>query len=75
MKFDYTGRVALITGAGGGIGRTIAIRMQKMGYTLALLGRNEEKLRQTAEIAGPPGQDLPGVRLMADVPHDAIVGM
>lgn len=49
---QFHGKVALITGAGGGIGRALTIRLHEMGYTLALLGRNEEKLRQSAEIAG-----------------------
>lgn len=51
---DLKGRVALITGAGGGIGRAIAVKFAEMGMNLALCGRSEEKLWQTAEATGRP---------------------
>ena len=44
MKTDMTGRVALITGAGGGIGRALTKRFHEMGMRLALVGRSEDKL-------------------------------
>src|SRR5581483_3313934 len=40
--------VAIITGAGGGIGRAVAIELASRGYRLALCGRTESTLRQTA---------------------------
>ena len=39
-------QTALITGAGSGLGRAIAITLSKMGYTVVLTGRTEEKLRK-----------------------------
>ena len=50
-----TGKVALITGASGGIGSAIARRFAECGIDLALCGRSEEKLkkaRQAAEALG-----------------------
>ena len=50
-----TGKVALITGASGGIGSAIARRFAESGIDLALCGRSEEKLahvRQAAEALG-----------------------
>lgn len=38
------GRVILITGAGSGLGREAAMAYAKLGATVALLGRNENKL-------------------------------
>ncbi len=42
------GKIALITGASGGIGSCIARRFAQDGISLALLGRSEEKLAATA---------------------------
>jgi gluconate 5-dehydrogenase len=42
--FDLTGKTALITGSGGGLGFAIARGLGQAGATLVLNGRNEEKL-------------------------------
>lgn len=47
--FDLTGRVALVTGASGGIGSCIARKMDASGAKVILSGRNEETLRQVAK--------------------------
>ena len=46
------GRVALLTGAGGGIGRALVQRLSSLGFSLALVGRSEDKLRAAAAEAG-----------------------
>ena len=44
-------RIALITGAGSGIGRVTALALWEAGFTLALAGRREETLRETVSMA------------------------
>jgi NAD(P)-dependent dehydrogenase (short-subunit alcohol dehydrogenase family) len=41
-------RTAIVTGAGSGIGRGVALELMKAGYGVVLAGRNEAALRQTA---------------------------
>lgn len=46
--------LALITGAGSGIGREVSLLLSAAGWRCVLAGRREERLRETAELlAGP----------------------
>ena len=45
-------KVAVISGATSGIGRATAIGLGKAGYRVAILGRRQEELEATAELAG-----------------------
>jgi NAD(P)-dependent dehydrogenase (short-subunit alcohol dehydrogenase family) len=47
------GKVAIVTGAGSGIGRATALALLREGYAVVLAGRRPEPLRLTAETAGP----------------------
>lgn len=60
---ELKGKIALITGASGGIGSCIARRFAQDGISLALLGRSKEKLAATAASVREYGVEtllLPG---------------
>ena len=51
--FSLEGKVILITGASSGIGRATAIECAKMGASLIITGRDEERLKETfAKLEG-----------------------
>lgn len=50
-----TGKVALVTGAGSGIGRASALALQRNGYHVVLAGRRKEELENTASMATEGG--------------------
>jgi len=53
QAMDATSKVAIVTGAGSGIGRAVALALLRNGYRVALAGRRREALEQTAAAAGP----------------------
>ncbi len=51
-----TRRVAVITGAGSGIGRAVAIALDRRGYRLALAGRRADSLADTRDMMDGGGE-------------------
>lgn len=49
-------RIALVTGAGTGIGRAVALGLLKDGFQVVLTGRRAEPLAAVAEAAAAAGQ-------------------
>nr|WP_198557066.1 SDR family NAD(P)-dependent oxidoreductase [Enterovibrio nigricans] len=55
--FSLDGNVALVTGAGSGIGQRIAYSLAKAGAKVVLAGRHAETLAQTAALIAGEGGD------------------
>ena len=50
MLIDLSDKVAIVTGAGTGIGRAIAELLSSQGVSIALIGRRKDKLESTREV-------------------------
>ncbi len=57
-----TDRVAIVTGAGSGIGRAVAVTLLGAGYRVALAGRRAEALQETAELSKAVADDVLAVQ-------------
>jgi NADP-dependent 3-hydroxy acid dehydrogenase YdfG len=44
--------IALVTGAGSGIGKAVALALVRAGYTVVLTGRRAERLQAVAAEGG-----------------------
>ena len=58
-------KVALVTGAGSGIGRASAIELARNGFAVGLLGRTPSELEEVAELLRRSGAEVE--RLDADI--------
>lgn len=63
--FDLTGRVAVVTGGNGGIGRGIALGLAKAGAAVAIFGRNHEKNQRVLSELKAVG--VPSIAVTVDV--------
>lgn len=56
MSFDLDGRRAIVTGGGSGIGRAIALAFARAGADVAVVGRREAPLAETAAAITAAGR-------------------
>ncbi len=62
-------KVALVTGAGTGIGKAVAVALLRDGYRVVLAGRRKEPLDQAVAEAGPSGARALAVPTDVSDPH------
>lgn len=70
MASGLKGKVAIVTGAGGGVGKSIVKRLASEGCKVVLMGRNRERLAKAAADAGDKKNLL---TVMADITKEAEV--
>jgi NAD(P)-dependent dehydrogenase (short-subunit alcohol dehydrogenase family) len=51
-------KVAVITGAGTGIGRAVSLALYSAAYSVVLAGRRSAELEKTAAAASPTGERM-----------------
>jgi NAD(P)-dependent dehydrogenase (short-subunit alcohol dehydrogenase family) len=64
-------KIAIVTGAGSGIGRAVSLGLQAAGFSVALAGRRALELEKTAAMAQPGGGRM--LTVPADVTDPAAV--
>src|SRR2546421_61185 len=51
-------KIAVVTGAGSGVGRSTVIKLVQQGWRVVLIGRTENTLRETVALTGQPNRCL-----------------
>ena len=64
--FSLSGKTILVTGASSGIGKATAIECSKMGATIIMTARNEERLQETIQLLEGEGHQY----IIADLTNE-----
>ena len=59
-------KIAVVTGAGTGVGRAASLALMNAGFTVVLVGRRIEKLEETQKLGDNVGKSLPVSADMTD---------
>jgi NAD(P)-dependent dehydrogenase (short-subunit alcohol dehydrogenase family) len=73
MRVTFSGRSALVTGGGSGLGRAVAMKLAGEGVDVWVCGRTEDSLAETVSLADPDGGAISSV--VCDVTDPAAVAM
>ena len=71
--FSLEGKTILVTGASSGIGKAIAVACAKMGATVIITARNEQRLNETLNLMPEGGHQVIKADLTKEEDVDALV--
>jgi len=71
-KYDFSGKVALVTGSSSGIGAAIAIQFAQYGAKVAITGRNVENLSKVAQKISEVSAGAKPLEIIGDLADDAL---
>src|SRR3954447_23024749 len=63
---EAANKIAIVTGAGTGVGRAASLALMNAGFTVVLAGRRLEKLQETQKLGDNIGKSLPVSADMTD---------
>src|SRR3954469_5335231 len=63
---DAAEKIAIVTGAGTGVGRAASLALMKAGFTVVLAGRRLEMLEETKKLGDNVGKRFPVTADMID---------
>ena len=66
-----SGKIAIVTGAGSGIGRAVSLALQGAGWAVVLAGRRASELERTGAMAAPGGGRMLAVPTDISKPEQA----
>jgi len=63
---EVANKIAVVTGAGTGVGRAASLALMRVGFTVVLAGRRREMLEETQKLGDNVGKSLPVIADMTD---------
>jgi NAD(P)-dependent dehydrogenase (short-subunit alcohol dehydrogenase family) len=63
---ETANKIAVVTGAGTGVGRAASLALMRVGFTVVLVGRRREMLLETQKLGDNGGKSLPVTADMTD---------
>ncbi len=72
QPFDFTGRVAIVTGAARGLGRAAAVRLCELGACVAVNVRDRARTEEVVAALGDAALAVPGDVAELGVPEDVV---
>lgn len=71
-KYDFSGKIALVTGSSSGIGQAIAIQLARSGAQLTITGRDGKRLEAVSKEIETISGNVP-LQLIGDLLDEAFV--